>query len=291
MTHGAASSVLELPPDITLPLFVYGALKPRMPAFESLRGFVEDPPEVAEVDGELCVRDGLPLLFIKDYSRVRGFLLRWQPDKERDAYRTVCEFEPRKHYQWQVVSLAGGGQANALCVRYPDKGNPQSLDQAEWNLTDDPAFGEGLETVREMVREIGSNWEWNVWQRFFRAQMAYLLLWSILERLSALCFGPARDPIKRVNLLYELHGMRELIGKHVQREDAVSDSRNPKTVYKLDKANPKKCFDYYYQVRSNLSHRGKAVHSEVEKVTESLSELSAITDGYLKSLREDSERA
>src|SRR5688572_3668998 len=124
-----------------------------------------------------------------------------------------------------------------------------------------------------------------VWPKFFRAQMAYLLLWSILERLSALCFGPGLEPMERVHRLHELQGIPEAILDHVKRIDKVSDSRNPDTIYRLDCSNPKKCFDYYYQVRSNLSHRGKGVITEFHKVHESLKELLAITQQYLAGLK------
>lgn len=286
MTGTPESTQLDLPDDTSLPLFVYGALKPGMPAFESLRGFLGGQPETAKVLGELYVRDGLPLLFLNDAVEVRGFLLGWRPEMASDAYQAVCVFEPRKHYEWGVVDVVEGGQANVLLVRYPTKGNPQPLHKTEWQLTDDPAFGEGLAVVREVLHEIEANGDWNDWQRFFRAQMAYLLLWSILERLSALCFGPGLDPTGRVKRMHELPGMSELVAKHIDREDKVSDSRNPDATYKLNKANPKQSFNYYYQVRSNLSHRGKAVHNEVDKVSKSLSELLAITEGYLASLRD-----
>lgn len=277
---------MDLPENLNLPLFVYGALKPGMPAYEGLRDFLEHPPTRSELVGELFVRDGLPLLFLNNASRVHGFLLQWRPGNEQEAYRAVCSFEPRKHYQWKVVDLEGGRKANTLSVLNVNKGNPQPLHQHEWKLSDDPAFGEGLATVREVIGEIGAKPEWNDWQRFFRAQMAYLLLWSILERLSALCFGAGHDPMKRVKRLHELRGMSELLSEFVKREDSVSDSRNPEDTYKLNKENAKKCFEYYYQVRSNLSHRGKAMYNEVEKVTKSLSELFSITEAYLKSLCE-----
>ncbi len=124
------------------------------------------------------------------------------------------------------------------------------------------------------------------WQRFFRCQMAYLLLWSILERLSALCFGPGHDPMQRIKQLHELPGMRDLVRQNVQRTDKVSDSRNPDATYKLDGANAKKCFEYYYQVRSNLSHRGKGMFNEFDKVHCSLRELLTITQLYLVKLKE-----
>lgn len=292
MSESDQSQAMELPARLDLPLFVYGALKPGMPAFVAIRASVATSKPDA-VTGELLGRDGLPLLRKSDHGSVTGYLLHWKPGQERTGYAAVCAFEPRKHYEWSEVTLATGTQANALVIRFQNKGNPQHLDSSSWCLADDPAFGPGLETVWRVVEEVdrmpGDTFDSN-WQRFFRSQMAYLLLWSILERLSALCFGPGQDPMQRIKRLHELPGMEDLVRLNVQRTDKVSDSRNPDAAYKLDGTNAKKCFDYYYQVRSNLSHRGKGVFNEFDKVYGSLKELLAITQQYLGKLKEQEEQ-
>jgi hypothetical protein len=278
--------LLDLPANVTLPFFAYGALRPGMPAFERLRPFVRASIQRDRVEGELFVRDGLPLLFPSQQGQTDGFLLAWNPGREEEGYRSICEFEPRKQYEWAEITVLSGVPANVLVGRFPHKGNPQPLDSPVWRLTDDPAFGEGLAVVREATAEIAANTHWTEWQRFFRAQMAYLLLWSVLERLSALCIGPNHDPHERINRLYELPGMADLVASHVRRSDRVADSRDPSHSYKLEADNPKKCFQYYYQVRSNLSHRGKGVWNEFGKVHDSLRELLSIAEQYVKRLRD-----
>lgn len=287
---------MDLPPGISLPFFVYGALKPGMPAFEQLRGMVAEPIQADQTAGELYVRDGLPLLKINGDGNIMGFLLHWKPGEEQRGYTAVCAFEPRTHYKWEAVTLKSGAIANALGMRFPSKGNPQPFQPAQkhssaapvqWCMSDDPAFGPGLDAVTAMVAEIGHMPQGSPdadWPRFFKAQMAYLLLWSILERLSALCVGPGQDPMYRVKRLHELPGMAEAVLVHVHRTDQVSDSRNPDATCKLNGSTPKACFDYYYQLRSNLSHRGKAVCNEFDKVHKSLNELLAITQQYLGTL-------
>ena len=293
MSDADQSRGMDLPERLDWPLFVYGALKPGFPAFETLRASVETS-ERGSISGEILVRDGLPLLRKSDHGSVEGYLLHWKPGQERAAYAAVCAFEPRKHYEWSEVTLATGRQANALVIRFPNKGNPQHIDSSSWSLADDPAFGPGLDTVRRVLEEVGQipggTFDSN-WQRFFRSQMAYLLLWSIMERLSALCFGPGRDPMERIKRLHELEGMPDAVRMHVTRSDRVSDSRNPDQTYRLDAADPKSSFAYYYQVRSNLSHRGKGVFNEFDKVHGSLKELLAITQQYLTKLREREEEA
>lgn len=286
MTSGAAemqSSAMDLPGDISLPFFTYGLLKPSMPAFGMLKPYLANEPVLDIVRGELFARDGLPLLHLNGSLPVRGYRMHWCDDAFAEAYEAVGRFEPRKHYTWKQVILESGQEANVLVDRFPTKGNPQPLDDpSQWRITDDPAFGEGLATVADTIAELDNTD--SQWKRFFKAQMAYLLLWSILERLSALCIGPAKDPTIRVHQLHALPGMKELLVKHVHRSDKVADSRDPSQSYKLDAEEPQKCFKYYYQVRSNLSHRGKGVYNEIDKVEGSARELLAITTDYLSML-------
>lgn len=279
---------LSMPDDIRLPLFVYGALKPGMPAFEQIKDYIKNPPCSSRVCGALYVRDGLPLLFQDNTSHyVEGFLLDWTFGKNDHAYQTVCEFEPKEHYKWTKTTTFSGIQVNVLLGRYFANGNPQKLENSScWKISDDPAFGGGLAAVQEIVDEIPVSKQGDPLRRFFRAQMAYLLLWSILERLTTLCFGASMPPTQRVNKLHSLPGMTELIAKHIRRKARVFDSRNPKQKFDLDANTPQNCISYYYQVRSNLSHRGKAVFNEIDVVESSLVELLLITHDYVQSLRE-----
>ena len=289
MSIPTQSKAMYMPSNENLPLFVYGALKPGLPAFETVRQWVRSFASDS-VTGELFVRDGLPLLRTSQHGVVEGHLLHWHSGMEREAYAAICAFEPRTHYMWSEVMLQSGAQANALAIRFPNKGNPQHLESSSWKLSDDPAFGPGLDEVQCVLAEVDqmlSNSSDSDWQLFFRSQMAYLLLWSILERLSALCFGPGLDPMERVIRLPELRGMPEVVKTHVHRSDKVSDSRNPDQTYRLNADNAKSSFLYYYQIRSNLSHRGKGMFNEFNKVHSSLRELLAITRQFLFELQQN----
>jgi hypothetical protein len=292
----SSTNPMPSPADPSLPFFAYGALKPGMPAFRILADVVGSPPAPARVAGVLLVRDGLPLLKLDTSHHVNGFLLTWSVGRETEAYSRICFFEPRSHYAWSVATTAEGVICNALVVKKQSKGNPDYLENplggmaTSWRLTDDPAFGVGLETVQHthdvVTATRTSGHDYREWSLFFQSQMAYLLLWSILERLSALCVGPSVDPSRRIHHFSLLDGMADAVKRNVHRSERVFDSRDPTNAQRLDPDDPKQSFGYYYRVRSNLSHRGKAAWRDFDMVHNSLTELLGITKDYLSYLRD-----
>ncbi len=81
----------------------------------------------------------------------------------------------------------------------------------------------------------------------------------------------------------------DVICSHVCRSDTVLDVRNPARTYTLNGADPEACLLYYYQVRNNLSHRGKGAWRDGEKVRHSLVELLAIFKASLMACRSQTE--
>jgi hypothetical protein len=55
-----------------------------------------------------------------------------------------------------------------------------------------------------------------------------------------------------------------------------SASHRPDDKAVLDPENPKKALDYFYQIRSNITHRGKAVVQDHDRLLNSLEELLQI---------------
>jgi len=281
-------SPMDPPTDLGLPMFVYGALKPGSPAYEHIHRHVEKALQET-TNGQIWVRDGLPLLRPSEPGEVHGCLIHWEVSGQDAGYSEVCAFEPRTHYKWEIIRCKSGERANALVDRFPTKANPLPHNSSLWRLSDDAAFGPAMNEIAAVLEDVESMDTGDVdsgLRRFFRAQMAYLLLWSVLERLAALSFGPGSDPMKRISRLHELEGVSEAVSKHVKRVgEKVADSRDPRKSIKLDANNAASSFKYYYQVRSNLSHRGKAAIEDSDRVESSLRELLAITRDYLSGLR------
>jgi hypothetical protein len=222
---------------------------------------------------------------------VRGFFVVFRERDCSTAYETICRFEPRAVYSWKQVTLVSPPVgANILLGKKLDRGRPQDLDDGSWSFRQDPVFRHGLNVVEAVTVQWGGQPfrsappDYFDWTRFFQLQMAYLLLWSAIERYSAFAFGPALSPQDRIEALGNdpgfLSALRRL-GPDTSEE--VSDSRNPGQKSRLDMAHPGNAAKYFYQVRSNLSHRGKGAWSDGEIVRQSLVLLLAVFKDMLSS--------
>jgi hypothetical protein len=222
---------------------------------------------------------------------VRGFVVVF---RERDcsaAYETIRQFEPGAVYSWKQVTLVSPPvRANILLGKKLHRGRPQDLDDGSWSYRQDPVFAHGLNVVEAVAVQWGGQPfesappDYFDWTRFFQLQMAYLLLWSAVERYSAFAFGPALSPQDRIEALGNDPGFISALHRHgSDTAQEVSDSRDPGQRSRLDLARPGNAAKYFYQVRSNLSHRGKGTWSDGEIVRQSLVLLLAVFKDMLSS--------
>lgn len=271
------------PPECPdLPYFAYGLFKPGELAYGQLEPLVDGNPAEAAVSGALYVRDGLPLLQPGRLDRVRGALLRFREGKAEEAYARISGFEPRKHYRWDAVTLEGTGEtANALLGRSPKKASIL-VEEGVWTGRQDPVLTRGLSVVREVADAHGGGKFSSAppatfdWPRLFRLQMAYLFLWTIIERFASLAYGPTLEPMEKVGELGNDPSFQRALSRVVTKGKRVYDSRSPNSHADLDPGRGHSSAKYYYYVRSNLSHRGKGAWSDGEIVRRSLLELHAI---------------
>jgi hypothetical protein len=273
---------LPPPDDLARPLFAYGLLKPGELAFSLVEPFVTRREE-ASVGGTLWLRDGIPLFDKTGDGRVAGWLLWFDPAARDQAWSAVCYFEPAEQYRWEEAKTQSGeGQthkANVLAGRKVRAGSAGENTQ-EWTARQDPVFTEGLAEVRRLVQETALDGVSSqpdtpeLWSSFFRLQAGYLLLWSIVERYTALRYGPGLDPGERVKQLGKDPSFREAVAAAGAREDVVVDSRDPDSRLRL-RADGTGAAGYFYRVRSNLSHRGKSAFKDAQLVHKAVTELSA----------------
>ena len=77
------------------------------------------------------------------------------------------------------------------------------------------------------------------------------------------------------------------IRKRVHEPRTVFRADRPAERETLDPASPQKCLRYYYQVRSNITHRGKGVVRDFDRVSMSLGELLPTFREVLETSRKD----
>lgn len=262
-------------PPIDGPLFVYDALKPDELAHPQIAEWVLDSQPAHAMDYALRSRDGFPLLVEAMRAHVDGFLLYFSD--ARAAYKEVGRFEPNAHYRWKPdgLQVEAGTKivvANALLARNPNAG--ADLEHLfAWSSSRDPVFTHGVPVAAAIATPWLVNRSFGIdlgpWQALYQVQAAYLLIWSAVERFTALRFGPAISPVKRLGCLAALPDWNVLLlkAKVPTGERKVVDSRDPgdKIALKEDGSN---AWKYWYQVRSNLSHRGKGAHRDLEIVAE-----------------------
>ena len=109
--------------------------------------------------------------------------------------------------------------------------------------------------------------------------MAYLFLWTIIERYASLSYGPALKPEQKVEEFGEEHAFEQALKRVVIRKSKkpLYDSQDPEmdAAY-LDPASSASSVKYYRRVRNNLTHRGKGAWNDCEIVRCSLLELQEI---------------
>jgi hypothetical protein len=273
-------STLGPPVDLSRPLFAYGLLKPGELAFSLLEPFVCSRDQ-ARARGTLWLRDGIPLFDPGTDGQVGGWLLWFDPARLSEAWKVACSFEPAKQYRWAVVqahSGAEGTDADVLAGRRIHAGSAGENVQ-HWPAARDPVFAEGLDEVERLAEEAAPDGSVHpqldtpeLWGSFFRLQAAYLLLWSIIERYTALRFGPGLDPLARIKQLGEDTSFINAVADAGVKPGAVVDSRDPGRHHQLA-ADGTGAAKYFYQVRSNLSHRGKSAFQDAQLVHKAVTEL------------------
>lgn len=284
--------------DLELPFFAYGLFRPGELAYPRIQEYVARTAE-AEAGGRFWLRDGLLLLELEDIDEVAvpGHLLHFIAGESRVAYEAIGEFEPRSLYRWNTIEARTEGcasRANVLVGKSVQSGSEPW--HSHWSSAEDPLFNEALDEVECVTEEQPPAYS-NELRPFFRQQMAYLLLWSSIERYASLRWSLGTNAARKVERLAYEPSFQEALCKYITEERRIRRADDPAQSIRLSSANPRKAVQYYYQVRSNMVHRGKGgarggTRRDQYIVRASLSELLAIFDHVLyATLPEKSRRA
>ena len=277
------SKTVNLPKKTSLPFFAYGLFKPRQLCYSRIKELVRETKE-GTVGGRLKERDGMPLLVSNPNDTVRGHLIYFHAGKEDEAYNRIMEIEPEEVYRWDTIRVDDQVDANVLLGRKEGRGSFDIEHCEEWDGRSDPFFNQGLQEVEDILK---ANPHFKPdYKPLFRLHMAYSLLWSAIERYTGLKYHLGTKVNQKV---YQIAGEKcfaaSLKDNVKGKREVFSAADLGKCV--LDPEDPERSIRYYYQVRSNAAHRGKAVHGDFQTLKSSLEELLAIFRDVLKSAFDD----
>lgn len=275
---------MQPPTRIDLPFFAYGIFRPGQLGFHRLRDLVADVRSDCRISGTLRIRDGLPILDPDGGNHTSGAILLFRPEVATEAYKRIMEIEPDKQYRWDMRQ-SEEVLVNILIGRSPKKGSVVA--DEGWDGRTDPLFTAALDVIRETL-SANCEFEWDL-KPLFRLQMGYLLLWSSIERYASLRYHLGDKVTEKINFIASEPAFAVALQACVSSPRSVYRADRPDTKITLDPSNPKKALDYYYQIRSNITHRGKAVGRDYDVLKSSLSELLKIFEQVLSKAFEESQ--
>jgi hypothetical protein len=262
---------MRIPENTKLPFFAYGLFKPGQLCFYRIKDLVEST-STTEIGGYLKERDGIPLLIPSENAmQIKGVLIHFKEGLDQQAYERIIEIEPDEVYRWESAPVSGGIIANVLLGKRPDRGSTDLEHVEEWDGRKDPYFLDAIGVIEDIMKD-NPEFKWDNYKPLLRLQMAYSLLWTCLERYAGLRYHLGKDVDKKVLKIAKDAGFASGLKKYVKHTREVYSTTDLK-MYTLDSDSPEKSLKYYYQIRCNSIHRGKAVVRDYDTMRYSLEEL------------------
>jgi hypothetical protein len=278
------------PENITLPFFAYGIFRPGEISFLGIKDYVESVIPI-NVKGEIKYRDGLNFYVKNENKNVEGYLIYFHSSASELAYEFINSMEPQKFFEWKSHS-GEGCSYNLLYGRDPKKGSVENQDEFErYTMWEDPFFTVAFEeTLPHGIVVNNSN---SIHDSMFKLQMKYMLLWTIIERFIFLRYsfggkmGESRGEFSE-NLFVKAAIKEFGLDNQIKRDLYATNDPGDKVSYSID--NSKKAIQYYYQVRCNITHRGKGVHQDLKLLENCYSELFNIINYVLEQTKIECEQ-
>ena len=298
-----------LPENTELPFFAYGIFKPNQIAYYVIKDLVESTENKSIDNYEQFLRDGLSFIIkTKKPGSLNGYKINFKSDNAFEAYFKISNKEPSNLYKWEVIE-----NMNTL-VAIDKKGfdedfheDPDSI--IGWN---DPYFHIGLEVItqqkfdnKNMNYGVNSNWnDKGLFAEMIFVQMKFLLAYSMLERLAFLMtsFQSGSNQVSTVladndfvqaailKLYDDLSEEAKIKKREVYSSERTISSKDKVKMGKvtfnfrdrIEQEDFKKIIIFYYQLRNNITHRGKSVGRISDDLKIYLSELTSIIKYTLK---------
>jgi hypothetical protein len=288
-----------LPDNTELPFFAYGIFKPNQIGYHVIKDLVKSFEGKSIDNYEQFLRDGLSFIIkTKEPGSLNGYKINFKSDNALEAYFEISNKEPNNLYKWEIIE-----NMNALVAKDKDgidKHFQGDIDEIiGWN---DPYFHIGLEVItqqkfdnKNMNYEVNSKWDVrDFFAEMIFVQMKFLLAYSMLERLAFLMtsFQSGSNQVSNVladnsfvqaailKLYDELHEKVQCEKREVYSTERKSTSKGEKVIFSfkdsIEQKDFKKIIKFYYQLRNNITHRGKSVGRISDDLKIYLSELTSI---------------
>lgn len=258
-----------LPENPDLAFFAYGIFRLDELGYRRIREYVSESGTQANerqhVEGRLIIDDGMPILVGGDLE-IEGHIIQFTESASVDAYAQIASAEPMSHYEWVRIETPDGEAVNTLKINSSVDYEPEVIRRKAYPDTQWSArsyFEEGLYVVQETFEQ---NKQLRDQFEFFRLQMGYLLIWSLIERYVSLRWGcsrkenyEARNRFARNDRNFQ-QGLEEVFDDdHASDYRTLYQSRDPSgSPYRtMDPSDPESVVSYLYQIRNNVAHQGK----------------------------------
>ena len=281
---------MQMPVDISCPFFSYGIFRVGGISFICVKEHIKNIEKNKRAAGQLLVRDGIPILDTEEKSSYAdGDIFYFKEAEREEAYKKIIELEPEKYYTWEQQEI-DGVKVNLLSGVKAKKGSVVAENSLWDSWNDDPLFNTAFEIIEEDLPKLGINFIDG--KKFLKLQMLYLLLWTSIERYLGLrySFRGAETNLK-IRSLAENKNFMKILAKRVENSGyrEIYSTDKVENARRFDNNNAKKSLEYYYQVRCNITHRGKAALGDSALVEKCLVDLTAIYKEFLSAEKRDAE--
>ena len=279
-----------MPTDISLPFFSYGIFRAGGISFICIKEHIKNIEKNKRAVGRLLVRDGIPILDTQEKSfYADGDICYFKEAECEEAYGKIIGLEPEKYYTWEQQEIEGV-KVNLLSGVKAKKGSvvAESPFWDSWN--DDALFNTAFEIIEEDLPKLGINFIDG--KKFLKLQMLYLLLWTSIERYLGLRYSFRGSEISsKIRSLSSNQNFKEVLARRTAQSTyrVIYSTDRVDDAVKFDSTNAKKSLEYYYQVRCNITHRGKAALGDSALVEKCLVDLTAIYKEFLAAEKRDAE--
>ena len=281
---------MQMPTDTSLPFFSYGIFRAGGISFICIKEHIKNIEKNKKAVGRLLVRDGIPILDTEEKSfHADGDICYFKEAECEEAYGKIIGLEPEKYYTWELQEIEGI-KVNLLSGVRAKKGSvvAESSFWDSWN--DDALFNTAFEIIEEDLPKLGVNFIDG--KKFLKLQMLYLLLWTSIERYLGLRYSFRGSEISsKIRSLSSNQNFMKILARRTAQSTyrVIYSTDRVDDAVKFDSNNPKKSLEYYYQVRCNITHRGKAALGDSALVEKCLVDLTAIYKEFLAAEKRDAE--